>query len=233
MPQSRFCHASSAASQTQPAPGSPRIPRMPRATSGSTPCWSRRDAFRVIFQRHSRQTRSRPQAACRFCEKASIWSRIRCATAPSSSATARTAVGGFGELRRGIEHPVAKRPEFHDVPLARRSEGRDIRGDLFLALFTRRGVLAHRAIELLVVARGGLEHPDRAQQRADLVVARGIGHVHRIAPGYLFGHARDRGERPDDGAMQDQRADRLQQNHDGSQHGHQPGCEVVPESSCE
>ena len=31
------------------------------------------------------------QAARRFCENASIWSRMRCATAPSSSATARTA----------------------------------------------------------------------------------------------------------------------------------------------
>ena len=39
------------------APGSPRIPTMPKATSGSTRCWSRRAASRATSRRRSRRNR--------------------------------------------------------------------------------------------------------------------------------------------------------------------------------
>ena len=84
----------------------------------------------------------------------------------------------------------------------------------------------HRAVELLVVAHGVLEHADRARQRADLVAARAVGNGDRAALGDLFGHARDLGERTDHGAPDDQRPDRGEQDRERAEHAHQPGGEV-------
>ena len=65
----------------------------------------------------------------------------------------------------------------------------------------RLGVLGDRAVELLVVPHGVLEHADRARQRADLVAALAVGNGDLRAPlGDLLGHARDLGERPRHGA---------------------------------
>ena len=55
------------------------------------------------------------------------------------------------------------------------------------------------------MVHGGLEHADRARQRADLVAARAVRNGNRAALRDLLGHARDLGERTDHGAPEDQR----------------------------
>ena len=139
-------------------------------------------------------------------------SRARCGRAASSTAM-RQSLGGRAASAREIQ------PSSASVASTSVGKVRDLGGDLLLAL-----ARAHAAssltvlVEFLVVPHRGLEHRDRARERADLVAPAAIGTRPRRAPSATASVTRVIArERPHQGAPDHDGADHRKQQRNSAQ----------------